>query len=72
MKVNWIQKLSSRKFWAAIAGVIVALLAAFNIPDLTIEKVSAVIAAVGVLSVYIYSESSVDAARIEGEANDTE
>lgn len=74
MNVNWKQKLASRKFWAAIAGVIVAMLAAFNVSDLTVEKVSAVVAAVGVLSVYIYSEGNVDAARllIETESEDNE
>ena len=74
MNVNWKQKFASRKFWAAIAGVIVAMLAVFNVNDLTVEKVSAVIAAVGCLSVYIYSEGNVDAARMltETESEDNE
>ena len=32
-KINWKQKLSSRKLWAAIVGVVVGLAAAFGLED---------------------------------------
>lgn len=65
MKINWTQKLTSRKFWAAIITFITSLLVAFNVPDLTIEQVVAVISAGSVMIAYIIGEGMVDAARIE-------
>ena len=65
MKINWKQKLTSRKFWSMVVGVATALLVLFNVPDLTIEKVVALISAEGVLIAYIFAEGDVDSARIE-------
>lgn len=62
-KINWKQKLSSRKFWAAVVGFVTALLVAFNASEGTVEQVSAVITAGGVLIAYIIGESVVDANR---------
>ncbi len=64
MKINWKQKLTSRKFWAAVIGFITALLVAFGVDDLTIEQVVSVISASAVLIAYIIGEGMVDAARI--------
>lgn len=61
--INWKQKLSSRKFWAAVVGFVTALLVAFRADNSTIEQVSAVITAGGVLIAYIIGESVVDANR---------
>lgn len=65
MKINWTQKLTSRKFWAAIITFITSILVAFGVPDLTIEQVVAVISAGSVMIAYIIGEGMVDAARIE-------
>lgn len=62
-KINWKQKLSSRKFWAAVVGFVTALLVAFRADEGTISQVSAVITAGGVLIAYIIGESVVDANR---------
>ena len=32
-KINWGQKLTSRKFWAAVVGFVTALLLAFGVSD---------------------------------------
>lgn len=64
MKINWKQKLTSRKFWAALTGFITAILVAFKVPDLTIEQVVAIISASATLIAYIIGEGMVDAARI--------
>ena len=64
MKINWKQKLTSRKFWAAIIGFVTAILIAFNVDSLTIEQVTAIISAFGTLTAYIIGESVVDAKRI--------
>ena len=75
--INWKQKLSSRKFWAAVVGFVTALLVAFRADNSTIEQVSAVITAGGVLIAYIIGEAVVDANREYtdspvGEDNDRE
>jgi len=67
-KVNWKQKLTSRKFWAAVTGFITAILIAFKVDSLTIEQVVSVISASAVLIAYIIGEGMVDAARIEKES----
>ena len=66
-KINWKQKLTSRKFWAAIITVVTTTLVAFNVSNLTIEQVVAVIAAASVLIAYIVGEGLVDAARLKSE-----
>lgn len=67
MKINWKQKLTSRKFWAAIIGFVTAILVAFGVNDLTIEQVVALITAASTLIAYIIGEGMVDAARINAE-----
>jgi uncharacterized membrane protein len=69
-KINWKQKLSSRKFWAAVVGFVTAILVAFNVPNMTIEQVGAVITAGGILAAYIIGESVVDANRTDAEPPD--
>ena len=71
MKVNWKQKLTSRKFWVAFIGFITALLVAFGVDDLTIEQVVALITAASTLIAYIIGEGMVDAARVNNQ-NDIE
>lgn len=63
MKVNWKQKLTSRKFWAAVVGFVTPILIVFNVPDLTIEQVSTVIMSGATLIAYIIGEGLVDANR---------
>lgn len=65
-KINWKQKLSSRKFWAAVAGFVTAILVAFRVENGTVEQITAIITAGGVLVAYILGESAVDANRDYG------
>ena len=65
MDINWKQKLTSRKFWAAVTGFVSAILVAFNVNDMTIEQVISVISACSVLIAYIIGEGLVDANRVE-------
>ena len=66
MKINWKQKLTSRKFWAAVTGFVTALLVVMNVDSLTTEKVIGLVSAMAVLIAYIVGEGMVDAARIDG------
>lgn len=59
-KINWKRKLTSRKFWAAVIGFITAILIAFKIDNLTVEQVTTVISALGVLVAYILGEGLAD------------
>lgn len=67
MNINWQQKLTSRKFWAAVAAFVTALLLLFGVNDLTIEKVIAVVSTMSVLIAYIIGEGLVDSARMKKE-----
>ena len=66
-KINWKQKLTSRKFWAALIGFATSMMVAFGVNDLTIEQVITVITAASTLIAYIVGEGTVDAARIKKE-----
>lgn len=72
MTINWKQKLTSRKFWAAIVSVVLCVGVIFGIPDLTMEQVTALIMAVGGLVAYILGEGWVDAARLKGGAGNAD
>jgi uncharacterized membrane protein len=69
MKINWKQKLTSRKFWAAVIGFVTALLIAFGVNNLTVEQVVSVVSAMSVLIAYIIGEGLVDAKRENGETS---
>lgn len=64
MKINWQQKLTSRKFWAAVVGFVSAIMAVLGYNKLTTEQVVAVVSAVATLVAYIIGEGMVDTARI--------
>lgn len=72
MKINWKQKLTSRKFWAAVIGFVTAMMVAFGVSDLTIEQVVAMITAASTLIAYIIGEGMVDAARLNSESGKDE
>lgn len=63
--IDWKRKLSSRKFWAAVSGVVIAVMMAMGENAEAQERVAGVISSVGVLAVYILSEGAVDKAAAE-------
>ncbi|MEG0615465.1 MAG: hypothetical protein RR540_06885 [Oscillospiraceae bacterium] len=65
MNINWKEKLTSRKFWAAIIAVITSIMVIANVDKLTQEQVIALISASGVLVAYIIGEGMVDYARLK-------
>lgn len=62
-KIDWKQKLSSRKFWLAVIGFVTAVMYGFNVADASIEKVTSIIMSGSVLIAYILAEGYVDANR---------
>lgn len=65
MKIDWIRKLTSRKFWVALVGFISSLLVAFNVDSGSIEQVASIIMSFATLITYILAESMVDASSKE-------
>ena len=62
-KINWKQKLSSRKFWALLAALVVSGMVAFKVDAATAESVTGVITAASACICYILAEGVVDAGR---------
>lgn len=67
-KINWKQKLTSRKFWAAVVTFVSTILVAFGVPDMTVEQVTAVITAGASMIAYIIGEGLVDATRLKAQS----
>lgn len=61
MRINWKQKLTSRKFWTAVIGFAAAILAYAGAPEADAERITAIISAAGVLIAYILAEGAADA-----------
>lgn len=66
-RINWKQKLTSRKFWAAVVTFVSTILVAFGVPDMTVEQVTAIITAGSAMIAYIIGEGLVDAARLKAQ-----
>ena len=60
-KEDLIRKLTSRKFWLAVAAFVTGLLAAFKVDGETIETISGLIMAGAAVIAYIVAEGLVDA-----------
>lgn len=59
------RKMSSRKLWAAITGVIMGIAMVFGLDENVINTVSGAVLAVGSIVAYISAEGKVDAARVK-------
>lgn len=64
-KQQLIYKVTSRKFFALLCGLAVALLVLFQAPEQMITQVLTVITAIGSIVIYIWGEATVDAARVK-------
>ena len=60
MKIDWKKKLSSRKFWAMLAALVLSVLTAFGVPELKGEQVVVIVTGIGALAVYMLAEGAVD------------
>lgn len=65
MKIDWKRKLTSRKFWMAIATFVSMLLVYLGDSASDAEQVSALIVAGGAAIAYIIGEGLTDSANIE-------
>ena len=62
---SWKDKLTSRKFWAAVVGVVLSILVMCNVDSETQQKTVAIITASATLIAYIVGEGLTDAAHTE-------
>ncbi len=66
------RKLSSRKLWAAIAGVITGLAMVFGLDETVISTVAGAVVSVVSLTTYIITEGRVDAAGVKNAVQDVQ
>lgn len=67
--IDWKRKLTSRKLWLAVAGLISGLIVAFNGSAETAETVTGCITALGSVVAYIVGEGLTDAAATKSDSN---
>lgn len=71
MKIDWKRKLTSRKFWLAVTGLIAGLVVAFRGSAELAETITGIIMSAASVVAYIVGEGLIDAASIsEGETED--
>lgn len=66
-KEDLLRKIGSRKFWACITAVVIALIAFFNATPETTERVVALISAIGGLCIYMLAEGMADSSNGESD-----
>ncbi len=63
MKTDWRSKLTSRKFWAAVAGFVAPLLLAFGVSESVVSEVTGIIMSGSAVIAYIIAEGMVDSVK---------
>lgn len=63
--MNWKQKLTSRKWWAAVTGVVVSIMVLMNVDSEQSERITALITAVSSAVAYTIAEGFVDATAVK-------
>lgn len=61
-KIDWKRKLSSRKLWAALAGIVTGLAMVFGLDEGTMTNVAGAVVSVSSVIAYIITEGKVDEA----------
>lgn len=65
MKIDWVRKLTSRKFWLAVASFVGMLVGAFGMAESEVTQVTSLILAGATVVAYIIGEGLTDAANAE-------
>ena len=63
--IDWRRKLSSRKLWAAAAGIVTGLAMVFGLDENTISTVAGAVVSVASVVAYILAEGRVDAESVK-------
>ena len=70
-KIDWKRKLSSRKLWAAVAGIVTGLAMVFGLDENTITTVAGAVVSAASVVAYIMAEGKVDAEGIKNEGDES-
>ncbi len=62
MKIDWVAKLTSRKFWMAVSGLVSGILMAIHLDEQTVTQITGIIMAAASVVAYIIGEGLADAA----------
>jgi hypothetical protein len=68
--MNWKEKLSSRKLWTTLIGIVTLIGASFGFSEAVVTQTVAVLSAGGIAMSYVFGQSNVDAAEAEAEKHD--
>ena len=66
MQIEWVRKLTSRKWWISVSAFIVACLVLFGVDSGTVEKIGAIILLAADVCGYTIGEGLADAGNREG------
>lgn len=70
MKNTILQKLSSRKLWIAVVGIVMGLAAVFGIEENDYAQVAGLVTSAASVIAYILGEAKIDAAAAGGESTE--
>lgn len=62
--IDWTRKLTSRKFWVALVGLVSGLLLLFGVDKDTTEKIGGIVLTAGSIVGYLIGEGIADAANV--------
>lgn len=71
-KIDWKRKLSSRKLWAAAAGIVAGLAMIFGLDESTVSNVAGAVVSVASVVAYIITEGKVDAESVKKAVEDVQ
>ena len=63
--IDWKRKLSSRKLWAAVAGIVTGLAMVFGLDENTISTVAGAVVSASSIVAYVMTEGKVDAESVK-------
>ena len=69
---NWKKKLSSRKLWAAVVGVVSGLAMAFGLDENIITSVAGAVMSLASIITYIITEGKIDAESVKQAVEDVQ
>lgn len=69
---NWKSKLSSRKLWAAVAGIVTGLAMVFGLDEGVITSVAGAVVSLASVITYIVTEGKIDAAGVKTAIEDVQ
>ena len=71
MQIDWKRKLTSRKFWLAVVGLVSGLMLLFKVDGETVDKIAGLIMEFASVVAYLISEGLTDAASLQGKHEPT-